>query len=215
MHAHTPSDRSSSPLAFLRRFARPTPVRERCELCSAALADEHEHLVEPAAHRLLCACTPCAILFGHRGGSKFCRVPRRTDHLTDLRLSDVQWEGFGLPIGLAFFRHSTPAGRLVTVYPSPAGGTESLLPLDAWAELVDENPGLRDLEPDVEALLVNRVGAARDHFRVGIDQCYRLIGIIRTRWQGFSGGTAVWDEIGQFFDNLKRRARPMGDSPHA
>jgi hypothetical protein len=178
-------------------------------LCSADLAEDHEHLVEPAARRLVCACTPCAILFSHRSGSKFRRVPRRVENLDGLRLSDLQWEGFGLPIALAFFLHSTPAGRVVAVYPSPAGATESALPLDAWEEFVAENPELRTLEPDVEALLVNRVGSARDHIRVGIDQCYRLAGLLRTHWQGFSGGAVLWAEIGRFFAELKRRGGPV------
>jgi hypothetical protein len=203
-----------NPLASLRRFATPRPVRERCELCAADLADEHEHLVEPTARRLLCACTPCAILFGHRSGATYRRVPRRVEELAGLRLSDLQWEAFELPIGLAFFLHSTPAGRVVAVYPSPAGATESALPLDAWEEFVAENPPLRNLQPDVEAVLVNRTGPTRDHFRVGIDQCYRLAGIIRTHWRGFSGGTALWDEVGRFFDDLRTRAAPAGGSPH-
>src|SRR5436305_2026101 len=42
------------------------------------------------------------------------------------------------------------------------------------------NRGFPPKEPDVEALLVNRAGSARDHFRVGIDQCYRLAGLLRT-----------------------------------
>ena len=55
------------------------------------------------------------------------------------------------------------------------------------------------LEPDVEALLVNRIGEARECYRVGIDECYKLVGLIRTHWRGLSGGQAVWDEIGRFF----------------
>ena len=43
-------------LASLRRFVRPRAARERCELCGAALAAEHPHLVEPATRRLVCAC---------------------------------------------------------------------------------------------------------------------------------------------------------------
>ena len=116
--------------------------------------------MEPAARRLLCSCTPCAILFSHRGGSKYRRVPRRVEDMAHLRLTDMQWEALGLPIALAFFLYSGPAGRMVAVYPSPAGATESALPLETWEELVAENAELRNLEPDVEALLVNRVGAA-------------------------------------------------------
>ena len=44
-------------------------------------------------------------------------------------------------------------------YPSPMGPTESLLELDAWAALEAANPVLATLEPDVEALLVNRRAA--------------------------------------------------------
>ena len=73
-------------------------------------------------------------------------------------MTDAQWEALHLPINLAFFFQSTRAGRVVAVYPSPAGGTESLLTLETWNRLEEENPVLRELEPDVEALLVNRVG---------------------------------------------------------
>jgi hypothetical protein len=205
----------ANPLAFLRGIARRRANRERCELCSADLADDHEHLMEPAARRLLCSCTPCAILFSHRGGSKYRRVPRRVENMAHLRLTDMQWEAFGLPIALAFFLYSGPAGRMVAVYPSPAGATESALPLEAWEELVAENAELRNLEPDVEALLVNRVGAARNYFRVGIDQCYRLAGILRTHWRGFSGGTKVWQEIAQFFETLKGLSRPVEGAARA
>jgi hypothetical protein len=62
------------------------------------------------------------------------------------------------------------------------------------------------MEPDVEALLVNRALAAQDHFRVGIDECYKLVGILRTHWHGLSGGTAVWHEIGAYFAGLAGRA---------
>ncbi len=41
-------------------------------------------------------------------------------------------------------------------YPSPMGATESLLRLEAWKELEAANPVLATLEPDVEALLVDR-----------------------------------------------------------
>ena len=49
------------------------------------------------------------------------------------------------------------------------------------------DPILAALEPDVEALLVYRIGAAADYFVAPIDHCYRLVGLIRMRWTGFSG----------------------------
>jgi hypothetical protein len=204
-----------NPLASLRRFARPRAARERCELCDAELAPDHAHLVEVTSRRLTCACDACAILFSDRGAGKHRRVPRRAEFLADFRLEDAAWEGLHLPINLAFFLHSTPAGRVVALYPSPAGATESLVTLEAWQALVEANPVLRDFEPDVEALLVNRVGGVSDCYRVGIDECYRLVGLIRTHWRGLSGGTEVWKEIGQFFAGLKERAGPRGGPAHA
>ena len=192
-------------LSSLRRFARPRAVRERCELCDAELAADHSHLVEPASRNLVCACEACAILFSGQAGTKFRRVPRRVRFLPDFRMADEAWEGLQLPINLAFFLHSTPAGRVVALYPSPAGATESLVSPESWQALVEENPVLRDLEPDAEALLVNRIGEARECYRVGVDECYKLVGLIRTHWRGLSGGQAAWDEIGRFFVDLKRR----------
>ena len=68
------------------------------------------------------------------------------------------------------------------------------------------NPVLAELEPDVEALLVNRARGAREHWLVPIDDCYALVGLIRTRWRGLSGGEEVWREIDAFFDGPATRA---------
>ena len=43
----------------------------------------------------------------------------------ELQLTDAQWDGLFIPINMAFFFHSTPAGRIVALYPSPAGPMES------------------------------------------------------------------------------------------
>ena len=61
------------------------------------------------------------------------------------------------------------------------------------------------------ALLVNRVGhvagaVPAEYYLVPIDECYKLVGLIRTHWRGLSGGTEVWREIGAFFATLKKRA---------
>ena len=62
-----------------------------------------------------------------------------------------------IPIGLAFFLPTAPRGGMVALYPSPAGATESELDLDAWEDLCADNPVLDGLEPDAEALIVNRM----------------------------------------------------------
>ena len=125
-----------------------------------------------------------------------------------------------VPISMAFFFHSTPDARVVAFYPSPAGATESLLPLETWTEIEDANPVLKEMEPDVEALLVNRVGHARgfsaaEYYVLPIDECYKLVGLIRANWRGLSGGTEVWQEIGEFFDGLKQRATVVREEANA
>jgi hypothetical protein len=95
-----------------------------------------------------------------------------------------------------------------------------MLALDAWTQIVNNNPPLKELQPDIEALLVNRVGHARgsapaEYFMAPIDECYRLGGLIRTHWKGLSGGTEVWEEIGSFFSTLRARADVIGGEAHA
>jgi len=196
--------------AALRQFVRRKPDGERCELCSAALAAVHPHLMEPGSRKLLCACSACAILFSGMG-TKYKRVPRRVLALSDFHLSDGQWESLMVPISMAFFFRSTPDARVVAFYPSPAGAMESQLPLETWKDIADENPALKEMEADVEALLVNRVGHARgfggpEYYLIPIDECYRLTGMIRFHWKGLSGGSEVWQQIGKFFEGLKSRA---------
>ena len=203
-----PKSKIQNPTSFatLRQFIRqPAPV-ERCELCSTALAADHQHLIEPASRRLLCCCDACAILFSNPESTQYRRVPRRIRLLSDFSISDAQWDSLLIPINLAFFFRSTPAARVIVLYPSPAGATESLLDLASWEDLVRANPILETLEPDVEALLVNRVGNARQYFLVPIDECYKLVGLIRVNWRGLSGGTEVWQAIERFFARLKERS---------
>jgi hypothetical protein len=116
---------------------------------------------------------------------------------------------------MAFFFHSTAAGRVVAFYPSPLGATESLLDLAEWQDLVAENPVLAQLEPDVEALFVNRTKGASEHWVLPVDRCYELVGIVRTHWRGFGGGTAVWEALDEFFATLRERARPVTNGKEA
>jgi hypothetical protein len=206
--------------ATLRQLARRRTAAERCDMCSQELASEHEHLVEPANRRLICACGACAILFEGQAGAKFKRVPRQVLFLRDFHLTDAQWDGLMVPIEMVFFFHSSPHGKMIALYPSPAGPTESLLSLDTWSDIVQSNPVLNEMEADVTALLVNRVGQGRtsqpaEYYLVPIDECYKLVGIIRAHWHGLSGGTEVWREINTFFGALKRRAGIVSESAHA
>jgi hypothetical protein len=199
-HGHEPD----SAFAVLRKFARRRSNAECCELCSAELIPEHFHLLEIAKRQVLCVCNACAILFSETG-PRYRRIPRRARLLGDFKVTDQEWEALMLPINLAFFYHESAKSRVVAMYPSPAGPTESLLSLDSWADLEVQNPALLKMEPDVEALLVNRVGSTREYFLVPIDECYRLVGLIRVNWRGLSGGTEVWREIKEFFNGLKTK----------
>ncbi len=201
--------------AALRRFIRPRTAVERCDLCALELIPGHPHLIEPADRKIVCSCDACAFLFTSQEGRRYKRIPRDSTNLSNFQLTDLQWEALMLPIQLAFFFHSTPDARLIALYPSPAGATESTLPLDAWDEIVNENPVLRDLQPDVEALLVNRVRDTREYFIAPIDKCYELVGLIRLKWTGLSGGTEAWKAINGFFDDLKRNARPVREAARA
>jgi hypothetical protein len=209
-----------SAFAALRQFARKRTAAERCEMCSRELAPEHEHLVEPASRKLICSCAACAILFDGRSGTKYKRVPRRVVFLRDFQLTDGQWDGLMVPIEMAFFFKSTPHGKVIALYPSPAGATESLLSLETWRDIEQANLALSEMEADVTALLVNRVGHARgsvpaEYYLVPIDECYKLVGLIRTHWRGLSGGTEVWREIETFFAALKKKSGFGHEGAHA
>jgi hypothetical protein len=199
-------------VAMLRRFARQRDAAEQCEFCSVALAPGHRHLLEVAARKIICACDPCALRFESAVG-RFKLIPRDARALPAFQITDEQWEALALPINLAFFFRSTPAGRVVALYPSPAGPTESLLPLASWEALAAANPMLARLEPDVEALLANRLGTAREYYLAPIDACFELVGLIRLHWRGFSGGEKVWQELENFFAKLRAQTPASAPAP--
>lgn len=204
----------------LRQFARRPRAAERCELCSAELASQHPHLLDPAVRKVVCSCDACSLLFSGQAGARFKRIPRLVRVLPNFKMTDGQWDSLMIPINMAFFFRSSPESRVVAMYPSPAGATESLLSLEAWNEIADSNPALQHMEADVEALLVNRVGRGHgfrddEYFLLPIDQCFRLVGLIRSHWRGFSGGTEVWQQIAAFFDSLRNSATVVGGSGNA
>ena len=201
--------------AALRKFTRKRAPAERCELCSAEVAAEHAHLLESTTRQILCACEPCAILFSGQEGGRYRRIPRRALLLKDLEISDAQWESLMIPINLAFFYRDAASEKMVAMYPSPAGATESLLSLESWGDIAAQSRALQAMEPDVEALLINRVGPAREYFLAPIDECYRLVGLIRLHWRGLSGGVEVWKEIQGFFTNLKNSCGSKTETIHA
>ncbi len=196
----------STLVSGLGRLARPAPVKdtEKCELCGMPISDEHRHLLELNERRILCACEPCLAM--KSGLAHYCPVSTRTLWLDDFVFPDELWAAFQLPVGLAFFMRSTGTNSLVALYPSPAGATECELHLESWDKLVELNPILNDLEADAEALVVNRIVGAHQHAIVPIDECYRLVGLIKSTWQGISGGSAIEDAVPKFFEYVRHKA---------
>jgi hypothetical protein len=205
-------------LGVLRQFRgsrRSASRAERCELCGAELIHDHPHLVQTVSRQILCACDACAVLFDGTQQSKFKRVSRNTRFLSEFEMTDAEWNSLAIPINLAFFFHSSIEGRMVALYPSPAGAVESLLPLDSWNAIVERNPKLKYLQSDIEALLINRIdrseqGIPAQYYIAPIDECYKLVSVLRSHWKGLSGGAEVWAEVDRFFDDLIARSRTGG-----
>jgi hypothetical protein len=197
-------------VAMLQRMMqkRPPPG-ERCDYCAAPLAHEHSHLIELAARRILCACRPCYLVFEPQGAAngKYRAIRDRFLEVTSFSIDDAQWDALQVPIGLAFFFHNSLEDRMVAFYPSPAGATESLLPLEAWGEIVEQHPELRGLLPDVEAILIQRDRERSRSFIVPIDSAYELVGLIRTSWKGFDGGEEAHGKIAGYFAKIEARSR--------
>jgi hypothetical protein len=168
---------------------------EHCELCGTTIPDEHRHVLELASRDVKCACRPCGLLFERADRLKL--IPTDVFSVGDGAVDDQLWEELRLPVDIAFFFRT--GGAVKAYYPSPMGPTESLLTV--------EIPLLETLSDDVEALLVNRVRGARRQWIVGIDVCYALVGLIRTRWRGLTGGADVWRELDHFYEGLDRRSR--------
>ncbi|HEX3834379.1 MAG TPA: DUF5947 family protein [Solirubrobacteraceae bacterium] len=182
------------------------PAAERCDLCNTTLPDDHRHMLHLVDRRIVCTCEACWALYS--GNAEYRPTGMRTVWLEDFRCAPETWAAFQIPIGLAFFMRSTITQTVVAFYPSPAGATESELTLEAWEALVAANPVLQELDSDAEALVVNRMSDPPQYAIVPIDQCYGLVGLIKSRWEGISGGSAIETAVPEFFAGLRARAVP-------
>jgi hypothetical protein len=212
--------RRSNMVASLRRLSGGTPAtappagdtvaddEERCELCGTGIQTKHSHLLHLTERRILCVCTNCWA----QGAAdpEYRPTGSRLLWLEDFDMPDEVWGRLQIPIGLAFFMHSSATGSTVALYPSPAGATESELELEAWEELSRLNPVLASLEADVEALVVNRISEPAQFAIVPIDECYGLVGAIKASWEGISGGAAIERAVPGFFAGIRERAVVRG-----
>ncbi len=178
---------------------------EFCDLCGLGIPEDHRHLLDLVNRQIVCSCEACWAM--RAGEGDFRPVGNRTLWLPDLDIPDDLWATFQIPIGLAFFMHSTVTNCVVAMYPSPAGATESELHFEAWARMIELNPVLEDLESDVEGLIVNRLSDPPIYAIAPIDRCYALTGAIKATWEGISGGTGVDRAVTRFFEELRAGAR--------
>lgn len=197
---------SSSLISKLRKIATPLPEEqvEQCSFCGRLLPADHRHFVDLSATKFMCTCEMCAITLAE--SEKYKPLPQRSLELEGFRMPDALWSDFLIPVNMAFFVLSSTRNGAVAYYPAPTGATESKLKMEPWNDLVQLNPLLNELTPDLEALLVNRLGNVGQYYIVPIDSCYKLIGMIRIAWKGIFGGKEVNDIINQFFSELKERS---------
>jgi hypothetical protein len=192
--------------ALQRVVGRPprqtTEAVERCDLCGLGIPERHRHVLDREQADLLCTCQACTLLFTREaaGRGHYRLVPD-----TRVRLADVPSD-LGVPVGLAFVVPHED-GQVVAHYPSPMGTTQHTVEPATWAAVVARCPELAGMAPEVQALLVNTARGAREHWLVPIDDCYRLVAVVRREWRGLSGGSRVWPEIAQFFDRLATTSR--------
>jgi hypothetical protein len=200
----------------LRRFRfRPAPEPvvqqgERCEMCAVPIGELHSHVVNVENRGILCTCRGCYLLFTAKGAGKHRAVPDRYLYAPSLAGGRQLWDAVGIPVKMAFFFANSELEKTVGFYPSPAGATESMLPLDAWTDLLAANPWFVDVQHDVEAVLVNQRDNEFEGFVVPIDACYELVGLVKMNWRGFDGGTEAWEQIDGYFAGLRERSKPVG-----
>ena len=203
------SRRKALMVSGLRGLARPKPpgpapvsdAAERCDLCQTTVPGDHRHMLNLYERQIVCVCESCWAL--RSGDAEFRPTGNRTIWLEDFDLPEEIWAQFRIPIGLAFFMHSSVTDCVVALYPSPAGATESELHFETWTRLADMNPALRDLEPDAEALIVNRMSDPPAYAIAPIDRCYMLVGLVKASWEGISGGAGVEQAIDAYFEELR------------
>jgi hypothetical protein len=198
----------------LRGLAQPKPsppppaaaeADERCDLCGTSVPPDHRHMLNLDERQIVCTCESCFAL--RSGDPEFSPTGRRTLWLEGFELPEELWAQFRIPIGLAFFMHSSVTDCIVAMYPSPVGAMESELHFETWNRLAAMNPVLRDLEPDAEGLLVNRMSDPATFAIAPIDRCYMLVGVVKASWEGISGGDTIPAAVDVFFDEIRAEAR--------
>lgn len=203
---------SSTGFRMFRTLLSKAPsAPERCEMCRMEIEEGHRHLADIESRQILCACRACSLLFYNRGASqgRYRVIPER---IIDLRPDDLwrhAFEALDVPVSVIFFFYNAAQEQYVGLYPGPAGATECLLSTEEWKEFADHDPSMKDLEPDIEAVIIHSEGTTFSAYIAPLDLCYRLVGTIRKLWRGFDGGSEARVAIAEFFNALDEKAEPF------
>ena len=184
-----------------RRASGPGPGTEpdtTCELCPVGIGEQHRHLIHLAERRIVCVCATCWAL--RSGDGDYRRSATGSRGSNGFVLTDEQWRRSRSRSGSAFFMISSVSGSVIALYPSPRGDGVRARPA-RWAKVCAANPGF-ELEPDAEALIVNRLGGPPQCLIAPIDAAYGLVGVVKASWEGISAGA------------VERRWRSTSTSSH-
>ena len=196
------------------RAPEPSPVEadaERCDLCQRP----SRRTTGTCSTSTSARSSVCARAAGAAVGRRRVSAPtgNRTLWLEDFRLPEEIWAQ-ARSRSLAFFMYSSVTDCVVALYPSPAGAT------GVGAPLRDVEPARRD-EPGAEGARARRRGADRQpdgdpaYAIAPIDRgCYMLVGLVKSAWEGISGGAAVEQAIVERYRGAAggRRREPAGDA---
>ena len=186
-------------LSRLQSFAV-VPATVRCDLCGGELQAHHEHLLSVAGGRLSCACGACSALFAGGTSQRYVRVARSAARLLGFDFSEQEWKALSVPVALACLVYRSACsdselGELTAIYPSPAGVIEASLPTMAWRSLCMRHAELRNISPDLQALLVDRTRRPARYFAVSLDICFEFAGLMRAGRLAATSASAALDRL--------------------
>lgn len=190
---------------------------ERCDFCASEIKGEHRHLIEPGSKSVACACNICVLTSSSlrkitsQGAFHYKIIPELYSVVSDFVMPEEVWASLSIPVDMAFFVYSSTKEDLEVFFPSPLGPIQSELSQHSKSLLKTMNPIIKVLSHednrDALALLVNRTETSSEYFLIPIDQCYKLIGLMRKNWRGFGGGKEMHVMIAQFFQELRSKSK--------
>jgi len=159
---------------------------ERCELCATPLHATHDHLLDPHARGVFCACSACAILFPDVPSlttKRYVRVRSRVARLPSATLSEHDLVALGAPVRLAVLCPSSLHDALFMLYPSAGGPVEARGSLKTWRALAAQRPELEAVQHDRDAVIADLRVPERVPLHVTLDVAYELLGTLRSATQ--------------------------------